>query len=110
MARKRIPRKRGFSLKDTPIRKLDSKAKVFRVRSASRLVDQELVFRAFWRRLVEQDLESFKEVLRAHLEAVNKGRLAKRSRTSRRTLYRLLSPQGNPALKSISNVIHALYG
>ena len=75
-----------------------------------RLQDQELVFRAFWQCLIDKDIESFKEILRGHLDAVNKGSLAKRSKTSRRTLHRILSPEGNPTLKSISNVIHALYG
>ena len=110
MPRKMTSKKREFSLSDTPVRRLNPKAKVTRVSSSSRLKDQELVFQAFWQCLVEQDIESFKEILRGHLEAVNKGQLAKKSKTSRRTLYRILSPQGNPTLKNISNLIHALYG
>ena len=85
-------------------------AKATRVNSAARLKDQELLFKALWECLVEQDIESFKEVLRGHLEAVNKKQFAKNSKISRRTLYRTLSAEGNPTLKSISNVIHALYG
>jgi DNA-binding phage protein len=110
MPRKMTLRKRGFSLSNIPVRRLNPRAKVTRVSSASRLKDQELVFQAFWQCLVEQDIESFKEILRGHLEAVNKGQLAKKSKTSRRTLHRILSPQGNPTLKNISNLIHALYG
>ncbi len=110
MPNKMTSKKLDFCLSDTPIRKLNTKAKISRVNSASRLKDQELVFRAFWQCLVEQDIESFKEILRGHLDAVNKGQLAKRSKTSRRTLHRILSPEGNPTLKNISSVIHALYG
>lgn len=93
-----------------PVRKLRPQAKVYRATSARRLKDQELVFRAFWECLVEQDIDSFKEILRSHLEAVNKRQFAKKSRTSRRTLHRILSPEGNPTLKNISSIIHALYG
>jgi DNA-binding phage protein len=110
MPKKTTSKKRNFSLSDIPVRKLRTGAKVCRVSSASRLKDSELVFRAFWQCLVEQDIESFKEILRNHLEAVNKQQFAKRSKTSRRTLHRILSPEGNPTLKNISSIIHALYG
>lgn len=103
-------KKQKFSLNDIPLRKLKPGAKVHKVSSANRLKDQELVFKAFWQCLVEEDIESFKEILRTHLEAVHKGQLAKKSKTSRRTLHRILSPEGNPTLKNISSVIHALYG
>lgn len=110
MPKKTISKKRDLSLSDTPIRRLKAGAGTVRTSSAKRLQDQELVFRAFWQCLVDKDIESFKDILRCHLDAVHKGSLAKKSKTSRRTLHRILSPEGNPTLKSISNVIHALYG
>ena len=110
MTKKMTSRKQEFSLNDIPVRKLKPGVKVRKASSANRLKDQELVFKAFWQCLVEQDIESFKEILRSHLEAVNKQQLAKQSKTSRRTLHRILSPEGNPTLRNISNVIHALYG
>ena len=110
MTKRMTSKKREFSLNDTPIRSLKTGAKTHKVSSAKRLKDKELVFHAFWQCLVEKDIESFKEILRRHLEAVNKGQLSKKSKTSRRTLHRILSPEGNPTLKNISNIIHALYG
>jgi DNA-binding phage protein len=110
MTKKKTSKKPEFSLSDIPIRKLKSGVKVYKVSSANRLKDQELIFRAFWQCLVENDIESFKEILRSHLEAVNKADFAKKSKTSRRTLHRILSPGGNPTLKSISNVLSELYG
>lgn len=110
MPRRATSKKRELSLGDIPTRRLKAKSGLSSPSSARRLQDQELVFRAFWQCLVEQDIDSFKEILRGHLDAVNKETLAKRSRTSRRTLYRILSPEGNPTLKSISSVIHSLYG
>jgi DNA-binding phage protein len=110
MPKKATSKKRELSLNDIPIRRLKAGAGTVKTSSAKRLQDQELVFRAFWQCLIDKDIESFKDILRGHLDAVNKGSLAKRSKTSRRTLHRILSPEGNPTLKSISNVIHALYG
>ena len=110
MPKKLTSKKRELSLSDIPIRRLKTGAGTVKTSSAKRLQDQELVFRAFWHCLVDKDIESFKDILRSHLDAVNKGSLAKRSKTSRRTLHRILSPEGNPTLKSISNLIHALYG
>jgi DNA-binding phage protein len=110
MPKKTTSKKRELSLSDIPIRRLKTNAETVKASSSKRLQNQELVFRAFWQCLVDKDIESFKEILRSHLDAVHKGSLAKRSKTSRRTLHRILSPEGNPTLKSISNVIHALYG
>jgi DNA-binding phage protein len=110
MPKKTTSKKRELSLSDIPIRRLKAGAGTIKTSSAKRLQDQELVFRAFWQCLVDKDIESFKDILRGHLDSVNKGSLANKSKTSRRTLHRILSPEGNPTLKSISNVIHALYG
>ncbi len=110
MPKKTTSKKRELSLNDIPIRRLKAGSGTVKASSAKRLRDQELVFRAFWQCLVDKDIESFKDILRGHLDAVNKGSLASKSKISRRTLHRILSPEGNPTLKSISNVIHALYG
>ena len=64
MTKKVTSKKRKFSLSDIPTRKLRAGTKVQKVNSAARLREQELVFRAFWQRLVEQDIESFKDILR----------------------------------------------
>jgi DNA-binding phage protein len=109
MTKKTTSKKRDFYLSNIPTRRLRSTAKVRRVNSTKRLQDQDLIFRALWQCLIEQDLESFKDILRGHVDAVNKGQLAKRSKTSLRTLHRILSPEGNPTLRNISNVLHALY-
>ena len=110
MTKKKTSKRREFSLTDIPVRKLRGDAHVKAVHSATRLKDQELIFRALWQCLVEQDIASFKDILRGHLEAANKQQLSKKAKTSRRTLYRILSDDGNPTLKSISKVISAMYG
>lgn len=56
------------------------------------------------------DVESFREVLTAHLMTANKLRIAKKAGIGRRTLYDLMDPSRkfNPELSTISAIIHAL--
>jgi len=56
------------------------------------------------------DLDSFREVLTAHLMTVNKTQIAKLAGVGRRTLYDLIDPakEFNPELSTISAIIRAL--
>lgn len=56
------------------------------------------------------DIDSFREVLTAHLMTVNKVHIAKKAGIGRRTLYDLIDPKKefNPELSTISAVIRAL--
>lgn len=110
MTKKMTLKKQEFSLSDMPVFKIRNKNGHFKSSAATRLKDKELIFKALWQCLVEKDIDSFKEILKAHLEVCNKQQITKKSKVSMRTLYRILSPEGNPTLKNISNVIHAIYG
>jgi hypothetical protein len=54
------------------------------------------------------DAEAFKEILSAHLEVVHKERFASRAKIPKRTLFRMLSPEGNPTLENVARIVHAL--
>lgn len=56
------------------------------------------------------DVDSFRDVLVAHLMTVNKVAIAKKAGIGRRTLYDLIDPKKefNPELSTISAVIRAL--
>jgi len=73
-----------------------------------RLQKPEVVAHALWECLVENDIEAFKEILRSHLEVANKDELAKKAGIPRRTLFRMLSPEGNPTLENLGKIIHQL--
>jgi probable addiction module antidote protein len=88
--------------------KLKKEARVTRFMASETLKDKELIAKALWQCLVENDVEGFKEVLKAHLENLNKDEVVKESGLPRRTLFRMLSPAGNPTLKNISTIIHKL--
>ena len=74
------------------------------------LKDSKLVVEALLDCLREGDVESFREVLTAHLMTTNKAKIAKKAKLGRRTLYDLMDPSRkfNPELLTLSAIIHAL--
>jgi DNA-binding phage protein len=108
MHKKKISKKQDFSLKDMKGIKLKSMEGITVHSSTDRLKDKSFIAAALWECLVEDDVELFKELLRTHLELTNKDDLAKRAGIPRRTLFRMLSPEGNPTLSNVSKIIHEL--
>lgn len=108
MPKKRISKKRGFSFKDMPTVKLKVPSGVAEFNPNDRLRKPEVVAQALWQCLVENDIEAFKEILRSHLEVTNKDELARKAGIPRRTLFRMLSPEGNPTLENLGKIIHQL--
>lgn len=74
----------------------------------ARLRDIKLVREALLQSLMDGDHEAFKEILRSHLETVNKDILAVRSGVARTTLFRMLAPRSNPTLKNVAKVFRVL--
>ncbi len=74
------------------------------------LKNSPLVAEALLECIRSGDLDSFREVLMAHLMTVNKVDVAKRAGIGRRTLYDLIDPKKefNPELSTVSAVIRAL--
>jgi DNA-binding phage protein len=74
------------------------------------LKDSHLVAEALLDCIKSGDVESFREVLVAHLMTMNKTAIAKKAGIGRRTLYDLMDPtkEFNPELSTISAVIKSL--
>ena len=74
------------------------------------LKDANLVIETLLDCIKTGDLETFREVLVAHLMTVNKVSLALRAGIGRRTIYDLIDPKKefNPELSTVSAVIRAL--
>ena len=74
------------------------------------LKDTQAVIETLLDCIKENDLDSFREVLAAHLMTVNKVELAKKSGIGRRTIYDLLDPEKdfNPGIGTISALIQAM--
>ena len=108
MPKKKISKKREFSFRNMPTVQLRNKTNIAEFNPDLRLQNPELVAQALWQCLVENDIDAFKEILRSHLEVTNKDELAKRAGIPRRTLFRMLSPEGNPTLENLGKIIHQL--
>ncbi len=108
MHKKKISKKHGFSLKDMPTVKLKNRKGILEFDPDVRIQKPEVIAHALWECLVENDIEAFKEILRSHLEVVNKDTFSKRAGISRRTLFRMLSPDGNPTLENLGKIVHQL--
>lgn len=108
MAKKETLKGQKSLSKNIPKRRL--KAKVLNISSAKRLSDKNLIFESLWECLIDEDLDSFKEILKSHIDAIGVTELSKNSKTSKRTMYRTLSTDGNPTLKSISRILNSLWG
>ena len=78
--------------------------------ASKELKDPALVVETLLECIRTGDLESFREVLMAHLMTVNKVKIAKVAGIGRRTLYDLIDPKKefNPELSTVSAVIKAL--
>lgn len=74
------------------------------------LKNVELVIDTLLECIKTGDIETFREVLMAHLMTVNKVKLAQKAGIGRRTLYDLIDPnkEFNPELSTVSAIIQAL--
>ena len=108
MRKKKTLKKRGFSIYDmTPV-KLKPGIKYERFDPSIGLRDKKLVAEALIDCLKEGDPEAFKEILWAHLDIINKAKFSAKTRIPQRTLYRMVTEDGNPTLDNIARVVHAL--
>jgi DNA-binding phage protein len=78
--------------------------------TSKELKDPKLVIETLLDCIRTGDIESFREVLTAHMLTVNKSKMAKRTGLGRRTLYDLMDPRRefNPELSTISAIIQSL--
>ena len=108
MPKKKISKKQGLSFDDMPVVELKKNVKFKKLNAITKIKDKEYISKALWECLVASDIDGFKEILRTHLELVNKDEIAEETGLSRRTLFRMLSDEGNPTLENISKLVHKL--
>jgi probable addiction module antidote protein len=108
MGKKRTSAKREFYFEGMPKVRLKSRTGVRGYDAAACFRDPGQVFEALIDALKSGDADAFKEILSAYLEVTNKDAFVRASGISRRTLFRMLSPEGNPTLDNITKVVSAL--
>ena len=74
------------------------------------LKNSKLVKEILVEALMEDDLETFEDVLIAHLRAVSKSNLAAKTGLGRQTLYDLLDPKKefNPTLTTLAAILKSI--
>lgn len=70
------------------------------------LLDEDRIGRAIWECLKEGDSEGVIEIIRIHLEAINKAQFAKTVDLPKTTLYHSLRNK-NPTIKTLAKLVHA---
>lgn len=72
------------------------------------LVDAVKIKEALMEALFDGDVDAFKDILAAHLGALDKANLSKASGVSRATVFRMLSHNSNPSLENVAKVLKTL--
>jgi probable addiction module antidote protein len=109
MAKTKTSKKqKAFSINDMHEVKLKRGVKTKSFDAAAVMRDSRLVFDALVDCLREGDSEAFKEVLRAHYDAINTSVALRQVGLSKRTFYNALSKSGNPSLETIAKMISAI--
>ncbi len=105
MDKKKILKERGFSLKSIPETKIKNKKNITEFNPEDGLMDEKKVGVALLECLVENDPESFIEILDSYLR-VNRLQVAKNAKMSRSTVQQAFSKGGNPTLKTLAKIVH----
>jgi probable addiction module antidote protein len=108
MPKAKTSKKQDFSLASMPKMKLKKGVKTIKDTSFKNLKDKKRVREALSECLFDDDMEGFKEILKAHLEVRNISNFSKETGLPRKTIYRILEPDSNPTLKNITKLLSKL--
>jgi len=108
MAKQKISTKRGFSFENMSNVKLKKGMSLERHNPSKTLKNSHMVYEGLLQALKDGDADAFKEILAAYLNVVNKDQFSAKAKISKRTLFRMISEEGNPTLDNIARVVHAL--
>src|SRR5437016_1712977 len=105
MNKKKILKKHAFSLEELqPINILDE-SQLHDSKATQAFENKNEVAKALLECLIDNDTETFMEILDAYL-CVNRTKIAKRTKLTRATITQAFSKKGNPTLKTIAKIVH----
>lgn len=85
--------------------KLKPNADIIECSATERLLDEQFIAQAVWECLKNNDPEGVMEVIKAHLEIVNKVKAAQETALSRATMYNALKGK-NPTIKTLAKLVN----
>lgn len=108
MVKAKISYKRKKSLKSTQNTKHKWKIKkgapVSEMSATERLLDEDFISKAIWECLKNNDPEGVVEIIKIHMEVVNKVKAAKEMDISRSTIYHSFKSK-NPTVKTLAKLV-----
>jgi probable addiction module antidote protein len=108
MHKAKTSKSQEFSLASMPKMKFKKGVKTIKDNSMESLKDKQGVREALSECLFDDDMEGFKEILKAHLEVRNISNFTKETGLPRKTIYKILEPDSNPTLKNIAKLLNKL--
>lgn len=108
MTKRKISKKPEECFEDIPIVVPAKDVKVKRFDPESKLRDKNFVASALFEALSDGDEEAALEIIIAYVKAMKKTEIAKHEEMAASTVYHALSPKGNPTLRTIAKVLHAV--
>ena len=105
MNKKKTLKKREFSLDDLQPVKISSESKLHSSKASDVFKNKKEVAQALLDCLIENDTETYMEILDAYL-CVNRTQIAQRTDLTRATITQAFSKKGNPTLKTIAKIVH----
>lgn len=109
MAKATTSRKpKQFSIEDLEPVKLAKSVKLHKHDPSKALRDKKFITEALSECLYEGDMDAFKEILRAHYEAINTAQALKKVGLSKRTFHDALASDGNPSLSTVMKMLQGI--
>ena len=108
MDKKKTSKKREFSFENIPETKIKKSKNITELNPEISFTDSKKVGAALLECLIENDTETFIEILESYLR-VNKLQVATRAKIARSTIQKVFSKSGNPTLKTLAKIVHESY-
>lgn len=105
MNKRKTLKKRDFTLDELQPLKVIDKSTMRPSRASEAFKNKAGVAQALFECLVENDTETFMEILDAYL-CVNRTQIAHKTNLTRATVTQAFSKKGNPTLKTIAKIVH----
>lgn len=105
MRKKKISKEQGFCFEEMPILDLKKGIKLKIHHPEKFFKNFDKVGAALLESLIENDTDSFIEILDSYLQ-VNRSRVAQKANIARSTVQQALSKNGNPTLRTIAKIVH----
>lgn len=105
MNKKMILKKRDFTLSELQTIEIVDESKLHDSEASKFFEDKNEVAKVLLECLIDNDTETFMEILDSFL-SVNRTLIAQKTKLTRATVTQAFSKKGNPTLKTIAKIVH----